>query len=113
MHFAGRHFRQACCWLINNSNYALVHVPGCFRNPTDVAGRMLVFVVVAVLSSLLGYNLPDLAYTIARRVNILYTVISIYMLMPYLFMSLFVSDKRFYLQGEDACTFLAIHLDAF
>lgn len=60
---------------------------------------MLVFLLVAVLASLLGYSLPDTAESIFRRVIILFTVISIYMLMPYLFMTLFVQDKRFYLQG--------------
>lgn len=75
-------------------------------NPTDVAGRMLVFLVVAVLASLLGYSTPDLAQSVYQRVIFLFIIFAIYMLMPYLFMSLFVQDKRFYLQGALFVTYV-------
>jgi hypothetical protein len=66
------------------------------RNPADVAGRMLTFTYVALISGLIVFNLEGDAGSIWKRLEVIYSLLSFYMLMPFVFMSLFWSDKRFF-----------------
>lgn len=66
------------------------------RNPADMGGRMMTFTYVALLSGLVAWNTPGGADSIMSRISSAYAVLSFYLLMPFVFMSLFTSDKRFF-----------------
>jgi len=66
------------------------------RNPADIGGRMMTFTYVALLSGLVAYNTSGGADSIMQRISSCYAVLSFYLLMPFVFMSLFTSDKRFF-----------------
>lgn len=66
------------------------------RNPSDVAGRMLVFTVVGILTGLITWNYPNTAETIQRRMGLLYLVLTFMLLTPFVFMSFFTADKQFF-----------------
>jgi hypothetical protein len=72
------------------------------RNPADVAGRMLTFVWVALLVGFIYYDLEPLADSIGLRLNLLFSNICFFMLMPYISMSLFAADKQFYVADISA-----------
>lgn len=54
----------------------------------------LVYLFVALVASFARYGLPDLAASIYWRQHALFTVLSIYLSMPFLFVSLYVQYKR-------------------
>lgn len=68
------------------------------RNPADVAGRMLTFVWVGLFANILTYSLQGDATSIALRANLLFALVFFFIVMPFIFMSLFTADKRFFLQ---------------
>ncbi|GFR50617.1 hypothetical protein Agub_g12701, partial [Astrephomene gubernaculifera] len=72
------------------------------RNPADVAGRMLTFVWVGLFSNFLTYNFPTDATNIALRANLLFALVFFFIVMPFVFMSLFTADKRFFLLEASA-----------
>ena len=57
---------------------------------------MLTFIYVALISGLIVYNVDGDAGSIWKRLEVIYSLLSFYMLMPFVFMSLFWSDKRFF-----------------
>jgi hypothetical protein len=69
------------------------------RNPADVAGRILTFTWVGILTGVLFYNLPGDASSLQRRLNLVYSNLAFLCLMPYISMSLYTADKKFYLAG--------------
>ncbi|GAX73384.1 hypothetical protein CEUSTIGMA_g837.t1 [Chlamydomonas eustigma] len=92
------------------------------RNPSDVAGRTLTFGWVAMFVGLVFYSLPtstppppvgypstansdtstDSVASIQLRLNALFSTNSFFMLMPYVSMSLYTSDRRYYLSEVSA-----------
>jgi hypothetical protein len=70
------------------------------RNPADVAGRCLIFTWLAVFVGLIFYNLPTTVDSLRSRMNVLFVEPVILLLMPYVYMSLFTSDKQYFIQGE-------------
>lgn len=69
------------------------------RNPADVAGRIMTFTWVAILTGILFYNLPGDATSLQRRLNLVFSNLAFLCLMPYISMSLYTADKKFYLAG--------------
>lgn len=69
------------------------------RNPADVAGRILTFTWVGILTGVLFYNLPGDASSLQRRLNLVFSNLAFLCLMPYISMSLYTADKKFYLAG--------------
>lgn len=70
------------------------------RNPADVAGRTMTFAWVAILMGLLYYGMPSDATSIRGRLNMTFNILSFFCLMPYVSMSLYSADKKFYIAGE-------------
>lgn len=70
------------------------------RNPADVAGRIMTFTWVGILTGILFYNLPGDASSLQRRLNLVFSNLAFLCLMPYISMSLYTADKKFYLAGE-------------
>jgi hypothetical protein len=69
------------------------------RNPADVAGRVLTFTWVGILTGVLFYDLPGDATSVQRRLNLVFSNLAFLVLMPYISMSLYTADKKFYLAG--------------
>ncbi|KAF8072475.1 abcG12 [Scenedesmus sp. PABB004] len=65
-------------------------------NPADVGGRMMTFTYVALISGLVSWSLPGDANSIFQRMSVAYAVLTFYFLMPFVFMSIFTADKRFF-----------------
>ncbi|KAF6257910.1 hypothetical protein COO60DRAFT_1701618 [Scenedesmus sp. NREL 46B-D3] len=63
------------------------------RNPLDVGGRMLVFTYLGLLWGLVCFDLPADAAGIYARSMVAYVTVALYLLMPYISMSLFSADK--------------------
>eukprot|EP00879_Flechtneria_rotunda_P017044 GHRR01017850.1.p1 GENE.GHRR01017850.1~~GHRR01017850.1.p1 ORF type:complete len:820 (+),score=223.92 GHRR01017850.1:95-2554(+) len=72
------------------------------RNPADVAGRTMTFAWVAILMGLLYYGMPEDAASIRGRLNLVFNILSFFCLMPYVSMSLYSADKRFYIADASA-----------
>jgi hypothetical protein len=70
------------------------------RNPADVAGRLLTFTWVGLLTGVLFYALAGDASSIMSRLSLLFSNLCFLTLMPYISMSLYTADKKFYLAGE-------------
>lgn len=70
------------------------------RNPADVAGRVLTFTWVGILTGVLFYDLPGDATSVQRRLNLVFSNLAFLVLMPYISMSLYTADKKFYLAGN-------------
>jgi hypothetical protein len=71
------------------------------RNPADVAGRTMTFAWVAILMGLLYYGMPSDATSIRGRLNMTFNILSFFCLMPYVSMSLYSADKKFYIAGKE------------
>ncbi|GBF87651.1 ABC transporter G family [Raphidocelis subcapitata] len=72
------------------------------RNPADVAGRMLIFAWIAVLTGLIYYNLGDTLEDLRSRLNVLFLQPTIFLLLPYVYMSLYTADKQYYVADAAA-----------
>lgn len=72
------------------------------RNPADVAGRTMTFAWVAILMGLLYYGMPSDATSIRGRLNMTFNILSFFCLMPYVSMSLYSADKKFYIADASA-----------
>ncbi len=72
------------------------------RNPADVAGRTMTFAWVAILMGLLYYGMPQDATSIRGRLNMTFNILSFFTLMPYVSMSLYSADKKFYIADASA-----------
>eukprot|EP00882_Tetradesmus_deserticola_P008255 GHRQ01008705.1.p1 GENE.GHRQ01008705.1~~GHRQ01008705.1.p1 ORF type:complete len:649 (+),score=233.14 GHRQ01008705.1:624-2570(+) len=72
------------------------------RNPADVGGRMMTFTYVSAISGLVGWSLPGGADSMFQRLSVNYAVLTFYFLMPFVFMSIFTSDKRFFAADTSA-----------
>ncbi len=72
------------------------------RNPADVAGRTLTFSWVALLMGLLYFNMPMDASSLRGRLNLLFNGLVFFCLMPYVSMSLYTADKKFYIADASA-----------
>jgi len=72
------------------------------RNPADVAGRCLIFTWLAVFVGLIFYNLPVTVDGLRARMNVLFVEPVILLLLPYVYMSLFTSDKQYFIQDASA-----------
>ncbi|GBF93870.1 ABC transporter G family [Raphidocelis subcapitata] len=64
------------------------------RNPADVAGRMLLFTWVGVFCGLIFWGLGSGLDGVRNRVNLLFIVVQLFMLLPYVYMSLYAADRR-------------------
>jgi len=64
------------------------------RNPADVAGRMLLFTWVGAFCGLVFWRLGDGLDAARNRVNILFIIVQLFMLLPYVYMSLYAADRR-------------------
>ncbi|KAI8463050.1 MAG: P-loop containing nucleoside triphosphate hydrolase protein [Monoraphidium minutum] len=71
---------------------------GTIRNPADVAGRMLLFAWMGVFCGLVFWRMGDSAGLdgARSRVNVLFIMAQQFLLMPYVYMSLYAADKRHY-----------------
>eukprot|EP00775_Hariotina_reticulata_P006450 gene6450-6679_t len=67
------------------------------RNPADVAGRTLTFAWVALLVGLIYYNMPADASSIRQRLNVLFSTLCFFVLMPFINISIYTEDKGMYL----------------
>lgn len=72
------------------------------RNPADVAGRTMTFAWVAILMGLLYYSMPNDASSIRGRLNMTFNNLVFFCLMPYVSMSLYCADKKFYVADASA-----------
>jgi hypothetical protein len=72
------------------------------RNPADVAGRTMTFAWVAILMGLLYYGMPGDASSIRGRLNMVFNNLVFFCLMPYVSMSLYCADKKFYIADASA-----------
>ncbi|KAI8467922.1 MAG: hypothetical protein J3K34DRAFT_523385 [Monoraphidium minutum] len=72
------------------------------RNPADVAGRMLIFTWISVLIGLIYYNLDGSLGSLRSRLNVLYVQPTIFLLLPYVYMSLYSADKQYYVADATA-----------
>jgi ABC-type multidrug transport system ATPase subunit len=72
------------------------------RNPADVAGRTLTFCWVGLLMGLLYYSLPADGLGLRSRLNLLFNLLAFFCLMPYVSMSLYSADKKFYVADASA-----------
>jgi hypothetical protein len=72
------------------------------RNPADVAGRTMTFAWVAILMGLLYYGMPSDASSIRGRLNMVFNNLVFFCLMPYVSMSLYCADKKFYIADASA-----------
>lgn len=72
------------------------------RNPADVAGRCLIFCWLAVFVGLIYYNLPNTLDALRARLNVLFVEPVILLLLPYVYMSLYTSDKQYYIADSVA-----------
>ncbi|KAF6258116.1 hypothetical protein COO60DRAFT_1520342 [Scenedesmus sp. NREL 46B-D3] len=66
------------------------------RNPADVGGRMMTFTYVSAISGICSWSLTGGAESMFQRLSVCYAVLTFYFLMPFVFMSIFTSDKRFF-----------------
>lgn len=68
------------------------------RNPADVAGRMLIFAWVALFCGLVWYDLSeDVTVSLRATMSCLFVSLTIFMLLPYVYMSVYTSEKQYYL----------------
>uniref|UniRef100_A0A383VRM2 ABC transporter domain-containing protein n=1 Tax=Tetradesmus obliquus TaxID=3088 RepID=A0A383VRM2_TETOB len=72
------------------------------RNPADVAGRTMTFAWVAILMGLLYYGMSSDASSIRGRLNMVFNNLVFFCLMPYVSMSLYCADKKFYIADASA-----------
>jgi len=72
------------------------------RNPADVAGRTITFCWVGLLMGLLYYSLPADGLGLRSRLNLLFNLLAFFCLMPYVSMSLYSADKKFYVADASA-----------
>ncbi|EFJ48316.1 hypothetical protein VOLCADRAFT_91098 [Volvox carteri f. nagariensis] len=71
------------------------------RNPADAAGRMLTFVWVALFAAFLAYDLESDATSIFLRSTLLFAMVFFFLVMPFVFMSLFAAGEE--LPGRVNC----------
>jgi hypothetical protein len=64
--------------------------------------RCLTFTWVAILIGLLYYGMPTDGSSLRSRLNLCYVGLSFVVLMPYISMGLYTSDKKFYLADASA-----------
>ena len=83
---------------------------------SDATGRTLTFAWVALFVGLVYYNLPEgqdpgtavegsgttAAQAVQLRLNTLFSNAAFFMLMPYVSMSLYTADRRYYLSEVSA-----------
>jgi hypothetical protein len=67
------------------------------RNPADVAGRLLIFTYSALLTGLFFYNAGTDFNGLRTRLNVIFLTTYILILLPYVYMSLYTSDKQYFL----------------
>ncbi|KAL6748515.1 ABC-2 type transporter-domain-containing protein, partial [Haematococcus lacustris] len=67
------------------------------RNPADVAGRLITFSWLAVLIGLVFFNLGTSPEGLRNRLNLLAWNTLFYLLIPFINMGLYTSDRRFFL----------------
>lgn len=72
------------------------------RNPADVAGRTMTFAWVAILMGILYYGMPSDATSLRGRLNMTFNILTFFCLMPYVSMSLYSADKKFYIADASA-----------
>lgn len=75
------------------------------RNPADVAGRMLLFTVLGVVSNFIVVDAKSDAGSISQRIVWLFAQGFFYLVIPYTFLSLFVADKRSLMEDQSSKTF--------
>eukprot|EP00775_Hariotina_reticulata_P008750 gene8750-8930_t len=79
------------------------------RNPFDLAGRVLTCTYLGLLYGLLFYNTSDNTITgLRNRLNLFYAILQLCMLLPYVSICLYTSDKSFYLADASAKLYRAI-----
>lgn len=79
-----------------------MHQPSHALAACPVPRRTLTFTWVAILIGLLYYGMPDDGTSLRARLNLCYVGLSFVVLMPYISMGLYTSDKKFYLADASA-----------
>ncbi|GMH40070.1 hypothetical protein BSKO_07974 [Bryopsis sp. KO-2023] len=72
------------------------------RNPSDVSGRMLTATWIATFIGAIFYDLPKDASGMLTRFQVLFLVMIILILFPYLSVALVTSDRQFFLADMSA-----------
>jgi hypothetical protein len=72
------------------------------RNPADVAGRMLIFTWISIFLGLIYFDLGNNIADLRSRMNVLFIQPVIFLLLPYVYMSLYTSDKQYFIADVSA-----------
>jgi ATP-binding cassette subfamily G (WHITE) protein 2 len=72
------------------------------RNPADVAGRLLVCAYVGLMVGLVGYNIGSGLEALRARLNIMYAQILVCLLLPFVYLSLYIADKQYFIADVNA-----------
>jgi hypothetical protein len=72
------------------------------RNPADVAGRMLIFCWLGIFIGLIFYDMAPTIDGLRSRLNVLFVQPVIFLLLPYVYMSLFAADKQYFIADVSA-----------
>eukprot|EP00884_Botryococcus_braunii_P017815 jgi/Botrbrau1/4717/Bobra.0218s0033.2 len=66
------------------------------RNPADVVSRLALATWVGIVAGLAAYDIPWTFYDSGQRVVVQFFLIVVFMLLPFCYMSIYISDKQFY-----------------
>lgn len=90
--------RRRPSWLATFRALVWREMLGTVRNPADVAGRMLLFAYMGVVCGLVFWRMGDGDGVdgVRNRINVLFIMSLQFLLMPYVYMSLYAADKRHY-----------------
>jgi ABC-type multidrug transport system permease subunit len=72
------------------------------RNPADVAGRLLVCAYVGLMVGLVSYNIGSGLEALRSRLNIMYAQILVCLLLPFVYLSLYIADKQYFIADVNA-----------
>ena len=77
---------------------------GAARNPADVAGRMLLFAYLGAAAGLVFWRCGDGGglEAVRDRMNVVFMLVLSYLLMPFVYISLYAADKRHFVADSAA-----------
>jgi len=105
---AGRHSRRAeagpemASWFGQLRVLFWREILAITRNPADVAGRMLIFTWISIFLGLIYFDLGNNIADLRSRMNVLFIQPVIFLLLPYVYMSLYTSDKQYFIADVSA-----------
>ncbi|GBF91578.1 hypothetical protein Rsub_04318 [Raphidocelis subcapitata] len=85
---------QRASWMTQFRTLVWRELLSMMRNPVDVAGRMLCFVLLACFMGLVFWNLDLGADGTRNRVNALFLHTMFLLLMPFVYLSMYANDRR-------------------